>query len=201
MDSDTKRQIFLKLAVDLNFSSILEAFPSVSPADLKHLMEEASKFYSAKNSSGQDNGKPDIFRVTPPEIYINIDGASLGNPGKAGAGVVIRNGQGEILEKFGRYLGQTTNNVAEYKSLILALEKALFYHAERVVILSDSLLLVKQMCGEYKVKDNKLRELYMQANSLLPGLKSYTIRHVPREENQEADRLASKAALGGDKAD
>lgn len=185
----------------MNFSSILESFPSVSLNDLKNLMEEASTFFSAQNCQDQKTKQPDSLGLILSEIIVNIDGASLGNPGRAGAGGVIKNSRGEILEKFGSYLGETTNNVAEYKSLIMALEKAITYCADKMVILSDSLLLVKQMCGDYKVKDAKLRQLHEQAISLLKGIPAYTFRHIPREENREADRLASDAALGGGKVD
>jgi ribonuclease HI len=123
---------------------------------------------------------------------INIDGGARGNPGPAAyAFVIVRDGQPPV-EAAG-CLGEATNNVAEYTALIKALERAIELGGKRLVIRSDSELLVKQMNGQYRVKNPQLRVLHEQANRLTDQFASVTIRHVPREENTHADRLYNEA--------
>lgn len=134
--------------------------------------------------------------LSPPapvdSVSINIDGAARGNPGPAGAGVVIWRGD-KIFEAFCEYLGETTNNQAEYQALVLALRRARELGAREVKVRSDSELLVKQLLGEYRVKNPELRGLFQQVQELKRGFQRVTIRHIPREENREADRLANRA--------
>lgn len=122
---------------------------------------------------------------------LNTDGASSGNPGESGIGVVI-DVDGKRLE-LSEYIGRATNNVAEYTALIKGLEKAKDLRIGRIEILLDSELIVKQIKGEYKVKSESLRALYNRVIALLKDFESYVIRHVPREENMDADRLARRA--------
>jgi formyltetrahydrofolate-dependent phosphoribosylglycinamide formyltransferase len=133
------------------------------------------------------------------QIIAHIDGGSRGNPGPAAAGFVLSDRQGSRLMARGFFLGQTTNNVAEYTSLIKALEGAGKINTEQIAVFSDSELLVKQINGEYKVKSEQIRPLYQQAVHLLDQLKNWSVRHVPREKNKEADRLVNQALdLGRD---
>ena len=125
------------------------------------------------------------------DIY--IDGASKGNPGPAGVGIVIFK-EGARLKDISRHIGNTTNNVAEYTALIYALEEALILKAGKVKVLTDSELLAKQINGEYKVRHVNLKPLFEQARNLSRGFESFEIRHIVREKNKEADRLADKAA-------
>jgi ribonuclease HI len=129
-------------------------------------------------------------------VTIHIDGAARGNPGPAAFAYVITPDQGPVIEEHGR-LGKATNNVAEYTALVRALERAAQLGADRLLILSDSELLVKQMNGQYRVKNEDLREFYDQAQRLLGRFERVTIRHVPRSENSRADRLCNEA-LDGD---
>ena len=128
-------------------------------------------------------------------LEINIDGAARGNPGPAAFAYVIAADGQPILEGAGR-LGKATNNVAEYTALVKALERAGELSAERLVIRSDSELLVKQMNGEYKVKNASLRELYEEAVDLSRGFASVTLEHVRREQNKRADQLCNQALDG-----
>jgi ribonuclease HI len=128
-----------------------------------------------------------------PSLILNIDGASRGNPGPASYGVVVRNGQGERLDGLSGRLGRGTNNYAEYQALIAGLEYALKNGHTRVEVRSDSELLVNQMCGAYTVRSAILRPLYDRAKLLSRKFERFSIRHVPREENREADRLANHA--------
>ncbi len=126
-------------------------------------------------------------------ISIRTDGASRGNPGPAGIGVVIEpEGGGPPLE-FGAYIGETTNNVAEYKALLLGLGEAEKLSPDAVTVLSDSELMVRQLNGEYKVKSAHLRPLFLEAVRRLRRFPSVRIRHVGREENGRADLLANRA--------
>ena len=126
-------------------------------------------------------------------ITLQFDGGSRGNPGPAGIGVVLRAADGTPLVTLGRYIGRATNNVAEYKALITAMEKARELGATKVRILGDSELVVKQMRGEYRVKNPDLRRLYDEASDLLRAFDAATIDHNYRESNALADRLANLA--------
>ena len=125
----------------------------------------------------------------PGEWWLMVDGASRGNPGEAGCGAVIYDEQGEILKELTSYLGSSTNNVAEYQGLLMGLEGVLKLGGRKLQIRSDSELLVRQLNGVYRVKDEKLKVLYRKALDLLGRLEAYRIIHVRREHNKLADRL------------
>ncbi|OIN96067.1 hypothetical protein AUJ66_07475 [Candidatus Desantisbacteria bacterium CG1_02_38_46] len=124
---------------------------------------------------------------------IYIDGACIGNPGKSGAGVVFYNEKGQQLCELSHYLGEATNNIAEYQSLILALKKAMEIGLDNLFIYTDSELIARQINGFYKVRDKKLKLLYKKAMELLTNFKSVRVRHISRDENKYADRLAMQA--------
>ena len=126
-----------------------------------------------------------------------VDGASRGNPGPAGFGVYMTTDSGEIIEICG-YLGTTTNNVAEYAGLLEALSVAREEGATDVEIISDSLLLVNQMLGKFRVKHENLIPLYKKAQRLAAQFPRFTIRHTLRAGNKEADRLANLAVDRGE---
>lgn len=123
----------------------------------------------------------------------NIDGGSRGNPGPASYGVVIRDARGEVIAKLKKYIGRSTNNVAEYYGLIAALDYAQQHGIRALRIESDSELLVRQMRGQYKVKSPELRPLFERARKMTQGFDSFRIDHVYREKNTEADALANEA--------
>jgi ribonuclease HI len=122
-----------------------------------------------------------------------VDGASRGNPGPAAYAVVLRRPGGEIQFEIGKYLGRATNNVAEYYALITALDYAQSQGIARLLVRSDSELLVRQMQGRYKVRSPDLRPLHERAQKLARGFADFTIEHLPREQNREADALANRA--------
>ncbi|RMF89226.1 MAG: reverse transcriptase-like protein [Nitrospinota bacterium] len=128
---------------------------------------------------------------------VYIDGASRGNPGRAAAGVVFYDQQGTLIEEVGRYLGETTNNVAEYQGLLLALQRAQALGIRSLEIFSDSQLLTKQLNGHYQVKSPHLLPLYRQVKQLMQAFEYVTIRYVPRTANQRADRVANRALEEG----
>lgn len=126
-------------------------------------------------------------------LIIHIDGGARGNPGPAGAGVVIRSDDGSLIHEAGYYLGRQTNNAAEYHALIRALQRAARCPAQPLAIYSDSELLVRQITGAYEVKSPRLLELHGQAQLLLLRVSGWSLRHVAREENRRADELANLA--------
>jgi ribonuclease HI len=123
----------------------------------------------------------------------NIDGASRGNPGPAAAAWIIRDTDGQVLIEEGLYLGEDTNNRAEYFALLFALEDALMLKTTDFEVRSDSQLLVMQMLGEYRVKNAGLKGLHQRAKRMSGAFNSFKVVHVPREENREADRVANVA--------
>ena len=122
-----------------------------------------------------------------------IDGASRGNPGAAAYAVVVKAPGGKTEFEIGKYFGRATNNVAEYYGLIAALDAAQSRGIQRLLVRSDSELLVRQMQGRYKVKSADLKPLYERAQKMTRGFAYFAIEHVPREQNAEADALANRA--------
>jgi ribonuclease HI len=120
-----------------------------------------------------------------------VDGASRGNPGEAGFGLLFR--FGERADEICGFLGETTNNVAEYIGLIAALTLAARERVDRLTVYSDSQLLVRQMQGQYRVKAPHLKPIYLRALRLRQQIARFEIQHVPREDNRDADRLANQA--------
>jgi ribonuclease HI len=135
-------------------------------------------------------------RLRPPEedVFIfNIDGGSKGNPGPAGIGIVISNADGDVLEEHYEYIGEQTNNVAEYRALLSALKRAGEQQYRHIVIKTDSELLARQVNGEYQVKNKQLLPLYFSVEEAKANFSSFAIENIPRSENQRADRLANLA--------
>jgi len=133
-------------------------------------------------------------------IVAYIDGGARGNPGPAGYGVRVEDGSGTPIEEFHESIGIATNNVAEYRALIAALEWAKAHGHRELHIRSDSLLLVQQMLGNYKVKNAGLQPLYAKARLLAIEIGRVTFEHVRRELNAHADRLANAAMDGTGKS-
>ena len=131
-----------------------------------------------------------------PKLIVNVDGGARGNPGPAAIGAVVQSADGELIEERGERIGVATNNVAEYRALLLGIELATERGADEVELVGDSELIVRQVKGEYKVKDSTLRELHGEVKRALRPFEQWTIRHVRREQNAEADRLVN-AALDG----
>lgn len=126
------------------------------------------------------------------EIVVYTDGAARGNPGPAGIGYVIYDREGAVLAQEAAYLGETTNNVAEYTALIRALERATGLSDGPVRVYSDSELMVRQLSGEYRVRQPHLLPLHDEAQRLLARFTRASVTHVPRAKNKEADRLSNE---------
>ena len=127
------------------------------------------------------------------KVIIHTDGGSRGNPGPAGLGVYITSPDGQVLKRHSRYLGEQTNNYAEYMAIIDALQHAKEMGATEVDMYMDSELAVKQLHGEYRVKNPGLAPLFLQVHNLRLGFRSVRFTHVRRERNVEADALVNEA--------
>jgi ribonuclease HI len=153
--------------------------------------------YSSSRFSRSPSGAKDLFteRENPPGLHLIAysDGGARGNPGPAGYGVVIQDQAGRKVAALSEYLGHQTNNVAEYQGLIAALEYATAHGHKALKVISDSELLVRQIKGIYKVKNSALHDLHGRAKELIAQLDWFSIGHVLRGKNQEADELANAA--------
>ena len=126
-------------------------------------------------------------------VVIFTDGTAEPNPGPAAIGAIIKDEQGKLITSISQPIGQATNNQAEYRAIIAALENAISLGASQVDIHSDSELVVRQIDGRYRVKNAALKPLYQRVKQLQSQLKGFTITHIPRQQNIEADSLANMA--------
>ena len=129
----------------------------------------------------------------PKRVIVNVDGGSRGNPGPAAIAAVATDPSGQILAERAETIGEATNNVAEYRALLLGIERARALGAGEIELVGDSELIVRQVLGEYRVKDPALRDLHARVREALDGFERWSIRHVRREENERADRLVNEA--------
>ena len=134
-------------------------------------------------------------RIMSWQIY--VDGASSGNPGDSGAGIVISDGDGKELFRDSVFLGKMTNNMAEYEALLRALLKANEYGAKDVVVYTDSLLVANQVMGAYKINNDILRQYVIQVKKIISNFDHFAIQYIPREQNRIADKLAKNGIKKG----
>ncbi len=183
MNNKLKCSFLKDLSKTLDLDETLKHL-NMQSSDASNILLEAKDFFEIHNDDSKNSSSL---------LVIYVDGASRGNPGEAGAGVLIKNENGNVIKRATRYLGITTNNVAEYKALIHALEIVRQIGCDRVRIFSDSQLMVRQINGQYTVKSEDLKPLFHEVMSLLKGLKGHDIIHIVRTENKEADKLANRA--------
>lgn len=131
-----------------------------------------------------------------PRFRVNVDGGARGNPGPAAIGVVIRQGD-EVIADLSERIGEATNNIAEYRALIAGINRAAELGATEIDLVGDSELVVKQVRGEYKVKNAGIKPLHSEVLAALEPFDEWTIEHVRREENAEADALVNQALDAG----
>jgi ribonuclease HI len=129
-------------------------------------------------------------------VVVHVDGGARGNPGPAAAAAVISTPDGEVLDRAAERLGETTNNVAEYRGLLLGLRRARELGATEVEVVNDSELVARQVNGDYKVKHAAMKPLHAEATALLAQFAAWSMRNVPRAQNAEADRLVNEALDG-----
>jgi ribonuclease HI len=154
---------------------------------------EAVKLFRA--AAGAMPPAPAMSAAAPEneEAILFSDGAARGNPGPAGIGIVLKRKDGTAIAEGKQYLGCTTNNIAEYKALLEGLKKALEHGVRRLEARADSELVIKQLRGEYQVRNARLKPLFAEAKKLLGSFEKFQLVHVRREQNEEADKLANEA--------
>lgn len=189
----TRKQILLTLAEQLDDTLLGRLFPGENADVIRQILtgtQAAGKSPAAPVGSATPVRASGARAVGPCKLF--TDGASRGNPGQAGAGAVLfADNGGELIAK-SVYLGTCTNNVAEYKALLIGLEEALRLGCNELAIALDSELIVRQIQGRYKVKNETLAALFAEVREYLARFGKWTITHVPRAQNARADQLANK---------
>ena len=180
-----------------------EYFCGMAPEQVRRiLLETAKMLIPPQGKAVRPETQPSLFgddkktwkgKLAGQILQLYSDGASRGNPGQAGVGIAILDGQGNELVGTGKYLGQCTNNEAEYRALLLGLDKCSMFGSGRLKVHLDSELIVKQIHGDYKVKHPNLKPLFQQVMQKLSRFASFSVTHVRREKNQRADELANRA--------
>jgi ribonuclease HI len=185
----SEKKVLQHLSETLSITKTLKRFPSLTPKYLQEVLQRCA------DRAGEDPKlpPPNLDPGEPPEFCIHADGGSRGNPGEAGAGAVISDSRGRTLKELKVYLGIASNNEAEYQAAILALERALEFGVRRVTLFLDSELVVRQLRGEYRVREPRLKSLHQKARETLNRFSQYSILSIPREENRRADQLANEA--------
>ncbi len=175
-----------KIYRHLDLNKLMKETPSLKIEDVDEYFRKIRDALGIRPDSEYDQGEKR-------EFILYTDGAARGNPGPAAVGCVLKNSGGDILQEFGRVIGTATNNVAEYQALIYGLDLALNFQPDKLDIYSDSELLVKQMNGEYKTKNPKIKELKEIVLVKLQEIDEYSFTAIKREFNADADALANKA--------
>jgi ribonuclease HI len=165
----------------------LGAFPQLDRARLTKILEKAAAMAEGLNGHDETQ-KPVVARL---RLY--SDGAARGNPGLAGAGAVLVEPSGQVIDRIGKFLGTQTNNYAEYMGLLLGLRRARELSVREVEVFADSELMLRQLGGRYQVKSASLRPLYEEALALLNDFERVKLVHVPREMNRAADEMSNRA--------
>jgi len=177
-----REQALQTLAETLDVEATLARVPGLTRDALRAIIFDAAAGPAEPPPAGK-----------PRSVIAHTDGACRGNPGRSGAGVLITTEDGREVARISRYLGEMTNNMAEYTALLLALKEARHAGADSITVKSDSELLVRQINGEYKVKNDALRIMHQSARDLLGGFRRWKVMHVRREQNKDADLLANQA--------
>jgi ribonuclease HI len=187
--SVTPSQLLLAIAEHETLDKARTALPGLTREAAQKLLRGAA--VALQNEPSRDEPQ----RKAGPQRRVRVfsDGAARGNPGLAGAGAIITDTDGNVLERVGRFLGETTNNVAEYKAVILGLHRAQEMGAREVELRADSELVVRQLLGKYAVRNAALKPLHAEATALLNSFSRYDVKHVPREENTLADDMSNRA--------
>lgn len=165
----------------------LGAFPQLDRAKLQRALERAAGLLEGKG----------VDEPEAPPLYLRLrlysDGQARGNPGPAGAGAVLVEPSGQVVDKLGKFLGHQTNNYAEYMGLLIGLKRARELNVREVEVFADSELMIRQLGGRYQVKSPSLRPLYEEALQVLNGFERVKLVHVPREMNRAADEMSNRA--------
>jgi len=188
-----KKDLLNALADTMDAGAVMERYPGLTVERLREVLREAA------GPLGPDDTvelHPHHRRHAAPAggmVIIHTDGASRGNPGLAGLGALLEDEDGQVLGAVSKFLGETTNNQAEYMAVIEGLKAAIEMGAKSVELRADSELVVKQINGQYKVKKPELKPRHAEVMGLLEKFGSYVVKYIPREKNAAADALANEA--------
>ncbi len=185
-DADILRHV----AREEPLSITLKAFPGLTRERLARLIERVAEIIAPGNSRG--SALTDAA-LAPSKVRVYSDGAARGNPGPSGAGAVLVDSSGNVVDRLGKYLGIQTNNYAEYMGLLLGLKRARELGIREVEVFADSELMIRQLGGRYQVRSPSLRPLYEQALRLLNDFSRVKLVHVPRKMNAAADEMSNRA--------
>jgi ribonuclease HI len=169
--------------------STFETFPQVNRETIVSWLERAANTLTGHTAPLTPPPKTASFS----RIRVYSDGAARGNPGPAGAGAVLVEPSGEVVDRLGKFLGTQTNNYAEYQGLLIGLTRAIELGVKEVEVFADSELMIRQLGGRYQVKSASLRPLFEEALRLLNGFERVKLMHVPREMNRAADEMSNRA--------
>lgn len=164
----------------------LSAFPQLDRVKLQRALERAASVL--ENGADDTPAAPAYLRL---RLY--SDGAARGNPGLAGAGAVLVEPSGQVVDKLGKFLGRQTNNYAEYQGMLMGLKRARELGVREVEVFADSELMIRQLGGRYQVKSPSLRPLYLETLQVLNDFERVKLVHVPREMNRAADEMSNRA--------
>jgi ribonuclease HI len=182
----TDAELLQFIAREEPLSATLEAFPQVTRERLKKLLARSADTIGDVGSAVEENGAFERLRVYS-------DGAARGNPGLSGAGAVLVEPSGQVVDRIGKFLGVQTNNYAEYMGLLIGLRRAKDLGVREIEVFADSELMIRQLGGRYQVKSATLRPLYEEAVKLLNDFSRVKLVHVPREMNKAADEMSNRA--------
>jgi ribonuclease HI len=182
-------QVLRHIAREEPLAATLKAFPAMTREKLTRLLEKLADHCDELPSAPVTHEAPAGMQ----RVRVYSDGAARGNPGPAGAGAVLVEPSGQVVDRLGKFLGVQTNNFAEYTGLILGLRRARDLNVREVEVFADSELMIRQLGGRYQVKSPSLRPLYEEALQLLNGFSRVKLVHVPREMNSAADEMSNRA--------
>jgi ribonuclease HI len=188
MASHKQSEILKYIAREEPLTGTLKAFSGLTRERLAKMLEKLADRSGSTASAFEAETNSALNRV---RVY--SDGAARGNPGPSGAGAVLVEPSGQIVDRLGKFLGVRTNNYAEYQGLLLGLKRARELGVREIEVFTDSELLIRQLGGRYQVKSASLRPLYEEALKLLNGFSRVKLVHVPREMNSAADEMSNRA--------
>lgn len=192
MPSDA--EILAALAETESFEQTLRRHPELTRDGILSCLVRAQRAAAKTPASAPRHSEQSAEASSKRErLRVYSDGAARGNPGPAGAGAVVVAGDGQVLAQLGRFLGETTNNVAEYQGLLLGLRHAAELGARAVDVYADSQLMIRQLGGQYRVRNEGLKPLFDEAMRLLRAFGQFTLHHIPREQNAAADEMSNRA--------
>jgi ribonuclease HI len=188
MGSYKQSDILKYIAREEPLAGTLKAFPGLTRERLAKMFEKL-----ADHPANSANAFEPEVNSTLNRVRVYSDGAARGNPGPSGAGAVLVEPSGQIVDRLGKFLGVRTNNYAEYMGLLLGLKRARELGVREIEVFTDSELMIRQLGGRYQVRSASLRPLYDEALKLLNGFSRVKLVHVPREMNTAADEMSNRA--------